>query len=291
MDRYLALAAVLKEGSVTKAADVLHRTQPAVTLMLKSLEKELGFTILRRSRDGVSLTADGRTLYPLIENLLSSYQQVKKVAEEIRAPDTGVIRIGTISSVSCHILPEILRDFSALHPNIDYVMHQGDYTSNAAAIKSGAVDLGFASPDIAPELNCPAFFTGSFKAVVPLSHPLAKQESVQLSDLIHDPFILIEEGEMSEPLDAFAAQGLTPKIKFRMHDDYSILSMVEKGLGISILAQLVLKGTSYQVKILPIEPKVTRRIGVLTIEPKLLSVAARTLVNFMVPYLLRSGDD
>ena len=117
---------------------------------------------------------------------------------------------------------------------------------------------------------------------VPKDHPLAQGGSVKLSDLAREPFLLLEEGIYSEPLAAFQAEGLSPNIRMTMHDDYSILSMVEQGLGVTILPELVLRKQSYDIAILPVEPMVYRRISIISRNENELSAAAKTFIRFLI---------
>ena len=244
MQRYIALLKVIEVGSFTKAADLLGYTQPALSQMIASLEKELSIKILYRSRYGIRLTPEGERMYPSVQRAVLQYQAMRRTADEIRGLDSGVVRIGTVSSVSCHWLPEIIRAFWQKHPNIQIVLHQGDYTSIPEWVRTGAVDFGFVNPHAVKGMETTVIKSGEFRAVLPKDHPLAEKKSLILEDLAEEPFLLLEEGAYSEPLEAFRAAGITPNVKLRVHDDYSILSMVEQGLGVSILTELVLHKTS-----------------------------------------------
>ena len=107
--------------------------------------------------------------------------------------------------------------------------------------------------------------TGEHRACLPKNHPLANRQS--------------------EPLAAFHAAGLEPNIRMTMHDDYSILSMVEQGLGVTILPELVLRKQSYDIVMLPTEPMVTRRISILSRERNELSIAAKTFIRCLIDHV------
>lgn len=97
--------------------------------------------------------------------------------------------------------------------------------------------------------------------------------------------VVLEEGSLSEPLAAFQANGLEPHIRLRVHDDYSILSMIEAGLGVSILPELVLRKTNYQVAILPIKPMVIRKIGLIAKEKNALPLASKYFIDFLFEHI------
>lgn len=205
-----------------------------------------------------------------------------RTADEIRGLNFGVVRIGTVSSVFCHWLPEIIRAFWQEHPNIQIVLHQGDYTSIPEWVRTGAVDFGFVNPHAVKGMETTIIKSGEFRAVLPQNHPLAEKKSLVLEDLAEEPFLLLEEGVYSEPLETFRAAGITPNVKLRIHDDYSILSMVEQGLGVSILTELVLHKTSYDVVALPAEPAIIRTMSIVTKDKNTLSLASKAFIRYLM---------
>ena len=125
------------------------------------------------------------------------------------------------------------------------------------------------------------------RACLPKDHPLVKKKTVKLAELAKEPFLLLEEGIYSEIEDAFRKERLEPQVLMTVHDDYSILSMVEQGLGVTILPKLVLKKQNYDIVMLPTDPPVIRRIGIITQDKNRLSIAARLFINMLV----RMQDD
>lgn len=285
MNRYLAFQKVVELGSFTKAADVLGYTQPAMSQMITSLEKEFSIKLLYRSRYGIRLTLEGEKLYPLIQRTIAQYQSMQEIAKEIRGLDTGIIRIGTISSISCHWLPGLIKAFWERYPKVEFVLHQGDYTTIPEWVRTGEVDFGFVNPEAVSGMKTQLIKEGELRAVLPTGHALASQPSVTLEELAGEPFLLLEEGALSEPLEAFHRRGLEPDVKLRVHDDYSILSMIETGLGISILPELVLRKTNYKVAILPVTPTITRKIGIVMKEKNALSIAGKYFIDFLLDHI------
>ena len=279
MQRYAAVLKVKEVGSFTKAAELLGVTQPALSQMVASLERELGMKLLLRSRHGATLTDEGQRLLPLMEETLMHYRKMRERADEIRGLAAGVVRIGTVSSVSCHWLPGIIQAFWQRYPQIDIVLHQGDYSSIAEWVRTGAVDFGFVNPAAVTDLETVVVKSGEFRAVVPKNHRLARRKFVTPEDLTKEAFLLLEEGAYSEPLEAFRAAGVEPNVRLRVHDDYSILSMVEQGLGISMLTALVLQRTNYRITALPLQPPVIRTLAIAVKDRRRLSLAAQRFVE------------
>lgn len=281
MNRYIALQKILESGSFTKAADALGFTQSSISQMISSLENELSMKLLIRSRYGVKLTPEGEQLYPFIERTIYQYQAMLVKANEIKGLDTGIIRVGAISSITCHWMPQLIKGFQEQYPHVQFLFHQGDYTSIPEWIRTGAVDFGFVSPSAVTNLKLEIIMDGEMLAVLPKSHPLAMQKSVRLDELIKEPFILLEEGQYSEPLEAFRAAHLEPDIKYTIHDDYAIMTMVEAGLGVSILAKLMLRRTNYDIACLPIDPPIYRTLAIAYKDKSSLPIASRYFIDYL----------
>jgi len=282
MNRYIALQKIIELGSFTKAAEALGYTQSSMSQMISSLEDELSIKLLTRSRVGVKLTLEGEDLYPFIERSILQYQALQEKAKEIRGLDTGIIRIGTISSITCHWLPQLLKEFQEQYLNVQFILHQGDYSSIQEWIKVGAVDFGFITPVAVSGLQTITIKSGNMLAVLPKDHPLTSNSTVALNDIKDEPFILLEEGHFSEPLEAFHSCNLKPNIKFRMHDDYAIMTMVEAGLGVSILAELVLRRTNYNNVFLPTDPPITRTIAIGCKDKSSLPIASKYFIDYLL---------
>ena len=283
MQRYIALQKIVELGSFSKAASACCCTQSAISQMVSSLEDELSLRLLNRSRSGISLTDEGKRLYPKLEKMVFDYFSMRETANEIKGLEIGTVRIGTISSISSHWLPLILKEFRDKYPNIEFVLKQGDYDTILEWIKTGAVDFGFLAPQVAHGIKSLFMKEGRMLAVLPENHPLSKLDIIPLESIAQEPFILLEEGaNVYEPLYAFKSVGLKPNVRYTMHDDYSIMSMVEAGLGVSILAELVLmRSSAYKVVIRPTTPSIVRRLAIGYKDRQSLPIAARRFIQML----------
>lgn len=286
MNRYLALQKIIELGNFTKASASLGYTQSSVSQMIASLEKELCLKLLNRSRAGIKLTIEGEELYPYIEKAIQQYRAIQEKADEIRGLETGIIRVGTISSVTCHWMPQLIRGFQKDYPNVQFLFHQGDYRLIPEWIRNGTVDFGFVTPPAANGLEIIPIKRGEMMAVLPVDHTLSSKAKVSLADLTKDPFILLEEGSYNEPAAAFQAAGLTPNVRYTIHDDWSIMTMVEAGLGISILAELMLRRTNFNILCLPIDPPIYRELAIGYKDRYSLPIASK----YFIDHLLANAD-
>lgn len=191
----------------------------------------------------------------------------------------------SIASISAHWLPNLLKKFQEKYPKVEFVIHQGDYTSIFEWIKTGAVDFGFVNPKAVIGIETIVLKDGVMLAVLPENHPLSKNNIIPLDLLAAEPFILLEEGHYYEPLEAFRSIGVSPNIKYTIHDDYAIMTMVEAGLGVSILAELVLHRTNYRLKLCTTEPKITRTIAIGYKDKTSLPIACKKFIELLKSHI------
>ncbi|MBS6283048.1 MULTISPECIES: LysR substrate-binding domain-containing protein [Intestinimonas] len=284
MERYFALLKILEIGSFTKAAEAMGYSQSAVSQMVQSLESELSLKLLYRSRNGIKLTPEGEALLPYIQRTVNHYNAMLEKTRELKGLNGGLIRIGTLSSVSSQWLPGLIKDFQTLYPKVHFLLHQGDYTTIPAWVRAGEIDFGFVNPDAESVRGLHTIFvtSGGHKAILHPDHPLAAQPWVTLEQLAKETFLLLEEGCLSEPLEAFRTLGLEPRVELRMHDNFSICSMVEANVGVSILPELALRKMNFRIVQLPTVPPVIRRVSLVMKDPDILPIASRYFIEFFL---------
>lgn len=284
LERYFALLKILEIGSFTKAAEAMGYSQSAVSQMVQSLESELSLKLLYRSRNGIKLTPEGEALLPYIQRTVNHYNAMLEKTRELKGLNGGLIRIGTLSSVSSQWLPGLIKDFQTLYPKVHFLLHQGDYTTIPAWVRAGEIDFGFVNPDAESVRGLHTIFvtSGGHKAILHPDHPLAAQPWVTLEQLAKETFLLLEEGCLSEPLEAFRTLGLEPRVELRMHDNFSICSMVEANVGVSILPELALRKMNFRIVQLPTVPPVIRRVSLVMKDPDILPIASRYFIEFFL---------
>ena len=281
IQKYMAFIKTIEHGSFTKAAEVLSYSQSGISRMINDLEQEWNITLLERGRSGVRLTSDGLRLLPYIKKLCQEYETLQTHIDELNGLQSGLIRIGTISSVATHWLPNIIKEFQKDYPNIDYELLLGDYTEIESWILEGRVDCGFLMLPTNPNLETIFLEQDPLLAILPQNHPLAKCESFPTSELSKEPFMLLEKGSKSEISSFLKQYNLTPNVHFTTWDDYAIMSMVESGLGISILPQLILKRVPYKIVTKPLDVPAYRNIGLALRDTKSASLAVTQFIEYL----------
>jgi len=281
IQKYLAFVKTVEYGSFTKAAEVLSYSQSGISRMIKDLETEWNIPLLERSRSGVRLTSDGLKLLPHAKRVCEEYQKLQMEVDGLHGVQSGIIRIGTFSSVATHWLPNIIRAFQKDYPNIDYELLLGDYTEIEEWIAEGRVDCGFLRLPTHSEFDTIFLEQDSLMAIIPESHPLADCEKFPLAKLCEEPFMLLERGAKAEVSEVFERNHLTPRVRFTTWDDYAIMSMVESGLGVSILPQLILKRVPYRILAKELDVPAYRNIGLALKKKETASIAVKRFIEYL----------
>lgn len=282
MNSYYAFIKAIETGSFTKAAEQLGYTQSAVSQMVHSLEEELSTTLILRSRKGISLTPDGQEFLPYIRKICNSHRELIEKLNEMQGLQSGLIRIGTFSSVTCHWLPGFIKDFKERYPSVHFELHQGHYSDISNWIKDGTVDFGFVNSSAVSNLTVTPLQKDEMIAVLPVNHHLANSSKVSLNELINEPYILLDEGVINEPLTIFKQNNFEPNIQYKVHDPYAILSMIEQELGISILPKLLLNRCPYNIAKKPVTPSILRTISLAYKDKKVLPIASRYFIDYVI---------
>lgn len=282
ISRYGIFCRVVEQGSFTRAAEELGYSQSAVSQNVRALEQETGVTLLSRRKDGVQLTQDGQEFYPYIQSIFQAEQALERKRQETMGLQNSLIRIGTFTSVSRNLLPPMMKRFKEKYPDVRFVLRQGEYTSIPQWIRQGEIDFGFVNQDAVEGMETRLLYEDHMLAVLPQGHRLEKKSSLTLRDISTEPLILLDEGEHSVLLDAFHSAGLTPNLAYEVYDDYSILSMVRQGLGISVLYEKVVAGFEQGLSLRPIQESPRRRVALSWLSWDTMPYAARRFAEFLM---------
>jgi len=281
IQKYMAFIKTVEYGSFTRAAEVLSYSQSGISRMIKDLENEWRVPLLERGKNGVRLTSDGMKLLPYARQVCEAYQTLQMKVDALNGLESGIIRIGTFSSVAAHWLPNIIRAFQQDYPNIDYELLLGDYTEIENWIAEGRVDCGFLRLPTRPEFETVFLEQDDFLAVLPENHPLAGCERFPLGAFCDEPFLLLEKGENREVSDVFRRYGLSPDVRCTLWDDFAIMSMVESGMGLSILPRLILKRIPYRVVLKELDVPAYRNIGLAVRKKETVSLAMKRFMDYL----------
>ena len=238
------------------------------------------------------LTADGRTLLPRVEALCAAHHALMQSAADLKGLDAGLVKVATFSSVSAQWLPSILKSFGDVYPNIEFEVVDADfYGQTEEWILQGKVDCGFLRLPSAKSLCAHPLYRDELLVVVPCGHPLADAAAFPLSALSAEPFIRLEEGRDYELTAALDAMGVHPNVKYTAREDRTILAMVSKGLGISLLPELMVRRSPYPVAACHAPERFYRNIGIAVKDEKAQSASTRRFVDYVRRWVAENGED
>ncbi len=281
LQKYMVFVKTVELGSFTKAAEALNYAQSSVSKMIADLEKECGVVLLERDRGGVHLTASGEQILPYARQLTEDYHRLESYVDGMSGVQTGIVRIGTFSSVAVNWLPNIFAEFQKDFPRIEYEMLLGDYEEVERWIAEGRVDCGFLSLPTRSPFDTVFLKEDEYVVVLPQHHPLADKEKIAAEDLEDEPFFLLEHGGRTEVTELLEKRKAHPKIRITTWEDYAIMAMVEKGLGIGILPRMILKKIPYHIVIRPLAEPYYRKIGIAVKNKKMLSPATSKFMEYL----------
>ncbi len=289
LNKYRAFVKTVEKGSFTKAAEALNYAQSSVSKMVADLESEWGMTLLERSKNGVRLTSAGEQLLPYLRRLLSGYAELEGQVCRMKGIESGVVRIGTFASVAIHWLPKLFAGLQRDYPGIECEMLLGDYGEVERWIDEGRVDCGFLRLPTLPKFDTVLLKRDEYKAVLPVGHPLAEKPTVAVEDLEGVPFLLLEHGGKTEVSALLETHGVHPDIRFTTWEDFAIMAMAERGLGIGILPELILRRIPYRVAIRPLAEPFYRQIGLAMKDRAHLTPAVRKFTEYL-PLCVAEGE-
>ena len=283
--KYQAFLKTVESGSFTKAAEELHYAQSSVSKMIADLEKEWKVTLLQRSRQGICLTSTGEQLLPYVRTLVNESQKLTDYIAQLHGVQSGIVRIGTFSSVAINWMPDVFARFQKDYPGIDYELLLGDYDEVEQWIMEGRVDCGFLRLPTVEQFETIPLKYDEYKVVLPKAHPLCKKKRIKIQELEKEPFLLLEHGGKTEVSKLLEQYEVHPDIRFTTWEDFAIMAMVEKGLGIAILPELILQRIPYEVEIRPLVKPYFRSIGIAMKSREQLSSATQMFLQYLIQYV------
>lgn len=261
--KYKVLLTVVDLGSFTKAAEELGYTVSGISHMMNSLEEEIGFKILFRTKKGVTLSHDGAELLPILRSIIKLEEKYEQTLSEMHDLNQGSIHIGSYPSVANHWLPKIIKQFNQQYPKIRIKITEGVNQEIIKLLDEKRVDFGFASSQNIGNYKWIPLGTDPMIAVLPLDHPKADAEFYDLKDIEHDDFIVTAGGNDEDVSNLLRKYSLTPKISYQTFENYSALAMIEEGLGMSVMNELITKGRNVTLVKKKLNPPAFIELGIL----------------------------
>jgi len=278
---YQVFKTVADIGSFHKAADILGLTPSAISHAIGSMEAELGFSVLTRSKNGVTLTNYGEHLLPYVNAVLNSDESLRQFIAETNGLKSGKVKIGVFSSVCTNWLPDIMSSFEEKYPEVELEVFQGSYDEVAFWIKNGVVDLGFLSVSSAKDIPIEPLYNDPLVCVLPKGTK-KEGEYMEVDDMRGYSFVTQRESTDADIQTFLKENNLSVQSNYHVVDDLSTVRLVEKGFGICLMPQLCMNDIPYDVDVFPIRGNPCRIIGIATMNPDFMAPAVRTMYNHIV---------
>ena len=269
-----ALLTAVQCGSFGKATAQLGYTQSSMTHMVNRLEAELGCTLLVRGSHGVRLSEEGEKLLPYMQAVIDAGEALRREAAAQGKLHENTLRIGCFASIARARLPELLRKFRKIHPEIQVDVLVRGYEL-AAELEEGNIQLALVDEACGKGFYWTPLTDAPLVAVVPPDF-VWEEETISLERLVQEPFLSCPEQYVERLLPQDAA-----RVEVTASDDAAILSMVAGGLGVSVLSAFSLAGYEGQVRVIPLTQPVSRRLGVAVKATPAANTAARYFLSFL----------
>ena len=272
-------------GSFTKAAERLNYTPSGVSQLVGALENETGLTLLRRTRKGVTLTPDGEILLPAVREFLEKENRIYELAAEVKGLLVGSVTIAAYSSISTHWLPEVIRDFEQDYPQIEIRLMEGIRQEVTRWLDEKKADIGFLSYQEPMPYEWTPLDSDEMLAVLPKDHLYASKESYPLINCETDSFIMPALGRDDDVVSLFERNGIKLNIHFATLENFATMAMIEKGLGMSVMNNLITEKRNCDIVKIPVDPPSRITLGLAVPSYKQASPAVKRFIKYAVERL------
>jgi DNA-binding transcriptional LysR family regulator len=257
------LLTVVEKGSLSRAAAAIGITQSGVSQSIKQLEQSMGGQLLLRGRTGVVTTELGRAVLTDIRIVLEAIKRIRRTCNNSKDIASGEICVASVPGVADRILPAMLAQFETLYPEVKVALMQGTDGEVCEWVEHAVVDLGL-SGESTSELQSAVVATDEFVLVVGSGHHLAGRAAASLEDIAEEPFLMSTSGCEPAIRRVFSQASIDPRVAFRVGDTRALMSMVGRGLGVTIMPELAIPTGIAEIFCSVLQPRQERRILAVT---------------------------
>lgn len=237
LNKYAILIRAAEVGNLTAVANEIEYTQSAISHSIRSLEKELGIPLIRRSKSGISLTPQGEELLPAFRQVVNAEEYLFQKAAQFRGLQSGTLRVGSFTSVSLLWIPAIAKKIATDYPDVRLIQSHLLFDAIAAQLASGDIDVGFLTESDRGSFDFIPLYEDEYYAIIPPEHPLAALDKIPFEALDGERIILMQDG--GRDLDSLFRRIRDPRIVHNVSEDILALPLVEAGIGITILPGMI----------------------------------------------------
>ena len=249
--------AVARHGSISRAADELHLTQPAVSMQMKQLEEQIGLPLVEQIGRRICLTEAGQMLRVHACDIADRMAQLNASMEQFRGLERGLLRLAVVSTAN-YFLPALIAEFNARHPGVRISLQVGNRAFVLSALAESRTDLAITGqPPDGADLEAQNFKANPLVVIAPPGHPLAREAHVSMARLAEEVLVMREPGSGTRAAAErhFAAQGLTMRAGSEFGTNEAIKQAVRAGLGVAVVSSqtIELELQTRCLTVLPVE--------------------------------------
>lgn len=286
---------VARLRSFTKAAEALYITQPTISKTIRNMEDEWGVTLFHRQGKRTELTDAGRIMYQQAQQMVESFQRVSDELEDLMNLKRGHLRIGLPPMIGSSFFPEVIGQFHHKYPQITIQLVEDGAKKVEADVESGQTDIGVAVLPVNEEVfHYYSFVEENLLLLLHPSHRFARRESVSLSELSGESFVLFREDFTLHDriIRECVSAGFEPRVVYESSQWDLISGMVAANLGIALLPETICREIdASRVTILPLDnPSIPWQLGMIWRKDRYLSFAAREWIAFTRSILGESNE-
>jgi len=263
-----ALVAIARTGTFSDAASQLDLSQSAVSHAIATLEEELGVSLLSRGRQGAVLTPVGQQVTTEAQTMLSHLKNIGRKAQDAKGLQAGLVRVVGFRSVATHVLPVVIEEFRRQYPGISVSIGEGNDVRGAEEIlRRGEADIGFTYLPVNDAFDAWELFRDDYVALLPKAKAPKNTDAITWEQLAALPMILpLPDDGCRHNVDQYLlrhGQSMSPA--YEVKEDSTVVSMVRRGLGATIIARLAAEPIPEDVAICELPAPLQRVIGVITL--------------------------
>ena len=254
-----AFRAVIDTGTVTRAAERLSISQPAVTKLLQHLERTIGFALFDRARGRLSPTAEGMMLYDEVERVFRGLDDLARFTDEIRTLQHGALRIGAMPALSIGFIQDLVARFVETRPAVRVSIQTRTSPKLVEWLVSGHLDVGFTShPPGHPEVTSEPLCSAELVCILPRDHRLTSKSVVHAADLAGEQFISFgpESPYRHQLDDIFKKLGVETGHLYEAPMAPAVCAMVARGMGVAVIHPHYLGAFESLVAVRPFLPAI-----------------------------------
>ncbi|HWK23982.1 MAG TPA: LysR substrate-binding domain-containing protein [Ureibacillus sp.] len=278
---------VAKYENMSRAADILHITQPALSKSISLLEENLGVSLFDRNGRSIKLNRYGQFFLERAELMLKEYEMAKEDLLNLVSPGQGVVSIGFMHTLGLEVIPQLMAAVQKDYPKMKIHLTQSNSSSILNKLEIGELDLCLISSlDTNKDLVWEKLWEEELFLIVPENHRLSNRKEVTVKDFANEPFISIKKGNTLRKSvdDLFNQEGFHLNVAFEGEEVHTITGLVESGLGVSLIPNI--KGLEqYNIQLLKVNaPNCRREVGLAYINKHFKSAATKLLADYIRNY-------